>query len=59
METPNTFKLLDEVEWTGHELQRLYNCAEDGTYDAVPTILASIRRSLVRIETMIEEKGNV
>lgn len=59
MGTTNTFKLIDEIELAGHELQRLYNCAEDGTYDVVPTILASIRRFLTRVETMIEEKGNV
>ena len=57
MGTTNTFKLIDEVEWIGHELQILYNLAEDGTYAEIPALIASIRRSLIRVEKMIEEKG--
>lgn len=55
MGTTNNFKLIDEVEWIGHELQKLYNLAEDGTYAEIPALIAIIRRSLISIEKMIEE----
>lgn len=53
----NTFKLIDEIEWAGQEIAKMVACVPDDT-DRIPFLIASIRRSLIRVEKMIEEKEN-